>query len=145
MSTVFANIIGAVVTALTNAPAVSPQIWRARSRPMASQHSTAVVVRVQDSTPERNALKGAPFDLQTRIAVECYARTSSNSTSADLAGDTLLAAVYARLMADTTLGGLVADLQLEQLSYDFDADAEQTVCITLILLVSHRVASASIE
>lgn len=142
MTTVFAQIVSAIVTALQAATPVSAQIYRARMRPMAAQHTDAVVVRLLSATPERFDIGGAPVDFTTQIAVECYAR--SNATTADLAADTLLAAVYARLMLDTSLGGLVMDLNLTDITYDFDADAEQTSCVILTLQVRHRASSTTL-
>ena len=139
MSTIFAGIVSAMVSALSAAPAVSAQIFRARLRPLAQQHTTAVVVRVQESQAERAAMHGAPVDFTTTIAVECYARSAT--TSADLAADDLLAAVYAKLAADSTLAGLVGDLYPTAINYDFDADGEQTACVTLFYTVVHRAAN----
>lgn len=142
MSTAFAGIVAAMVDALSSAPAVSAQVYRARMRPMAQQHTTAVVVRIQDAQADRAAMQGAPVDFVTTIAVECYARSATQTP--DLAVDDLLAAVYAKLAADSTLGGLVGDLYPSTLQYDFDTDAEQTACVTLTYQVVHRTANLSL-
>ena len=142
MATQFAAIVGAMVTALGTPTAVSGQIYRARMRPLAAQHTNAVVVRLLGSTAEPNAIQGAPFDWLTQITTECYAR--STTTSPDQAADNLWAAVYARLMADTTLAGLVADLRCTQLAYDYDQDADATVCITATWQASHRSSAGAI-
>ena len=140
--TAFSTIVGAIVTALQGAPAVSPQVYRARMRPIAEQHTTAVVVRLQDAQAERFAINGAPVNQSTTIAVECYARSST--LDPDVAVDTLLADVYAKLAADTTLGGLVSDLFVTGIAWDFDMDAQHTACATLTCLVQHRTANLNI-
>ena len=56
----------------------------------------------------------------------------------------MLANVYAKLMADPSLGGTVMDLNLTGIDYDFDADADNTVCVTLMLQVRHRTNSATL-
>lgn len=142
MTTAFNAIVTAMVAALSAATAVSPNIFRARLRPMAEQHTTAVVVRLQDAQPQRFAIAGAPVDFDTTIAVECYARTST--TTADVAVDALVEAVYAKLAADTTLGGLVGDIFMQSANWDFDADGEQTACATLTFKVVHRTANLTI-
>lgn len=145
MSTVFAQAVGAIVTALGTVPAVSTNIFRARTKPIAKEAADAVVVRVLGSDIERFAINGGPMNLDTQIAVECYARASGASQSPDAAVDALLAKVYARLAANATLGGLVMDLKPTRLDYDFDADGEATACATLTYTVLHRAANLTLE
>jgi hypothetical protein len=103
-----------------------------------------VVVRPVGSQIERFAINGAPMNLQTTIAVECYARAGT-ATAPDAAVDALLAAVYARLQQDTTLGGLVMDLFISRVSYDFDVDEQGSACATVSLEVAHRSSNLSLE
>lgn len=142
MTTAFSAITTAIVAALGAGTPVSPNIYRARLRPMAQQHATAVAVRLQNAFTERFAVANAPVDYDTTMAVECYARSST--TTADVAVDALLEAVYARLASDSTLGGLVGDIWVAALNWDFDADAEQTACVTLTYKVLHRTANLTI-
>jgi hypothetical protein len=51
--------------------------------------------------------------------------------------------VYAKLMADPTLAGAVIALQPQSVSYDFDADGENTVCATFVFTARQRVAAAT--
>ena len=113
-------------------------------RPGASEWATLVVVRLLDAALEPFAIQGAPYNVDTQLAVECYARGSAGQAP-DLAVDDLLAAVYARLAADPTLGGLVSDLQPVTLNYDFDADGEPTASATLTYTVRHRAGNQSLE
>ena len=143
MATVFAGIVASVVALLNAGTPVSPQIDRARLRPVPEGQATAVCVRVKSSELDRLAIRQAPINLDTTVVVECYAR--SNTATPDLVADALLAAVYARLAADPSLGGTVADMQPLSLDYDFDADADRTACISLTYLVRHRTQSLSLE
>lgn len=143
MSTAFAAIVSAMVSALQQEPSVSNQVHRARLRPLPSDWSSAVVVRIQGAELDRLALRGAPINADTAVVVECYARSAT--LQPDLVADTLLAAVYARLAADPTLGGLVADCQALSLTYDFDADADRAACVSITYLVRHRTASLTLE
>lgn len=144
MSTVISQVVGAIVTTLGAATPVSTSIYRTRMRPIAAESADAVVVRPVDSQIERFAINGAPMNLQTTIAVECYARAGA-ATAPDAAVDALLAAVYAKLQADTTLGGLVMDLFVSRIGFDFDVDGEHTACATLSLEVAHRSSNLSLE
>ena len=145
MASQLATIVGAMVSALGTPTAVSAQIYRARLRPLAAQHANALVVRVLSSTPARAAIQGGPIDWDSQIAVECYAR-SATTTAPDLALDALWAATYARLMANSLLGGLLqAELQCTQLAYDFDVDADNTACLVSTWQASHRSTNNSLE
>lgn len=143
MTTKFAGIVAALVAKLQAAPAVSTQVDRARLRPVKESQTTAVVVRIQASTPERFAILNGPTDWDTEIQIECYARSAT--LAADEAVDALLAAVWAKLAADTTLGGLVMDLNPNVLEYDFAAGADNMACVTLALKVLHRTQNLSLE
>ena len=138
----FATIVGALLANLLAAPAVSPNLYRARLRPLPDTASDAVVVRLIDAAPERNTLAGQPIDMTTQVAIECYAKSST--WSADLAVDTLMQSVYTRLMADPTLGGTVMDINLTGLQFGFDAEAEAFACATLTLDVRHRTSGLTL-
>jgi hypothetical protein len=48
-------------------------------------------------------------------------------------------------MADTTLGGAVISLQPQDVSYDFDADGEQTTCVTLVFQILQRATAGTLS
>lgn len=143
MSTAFAAIVGALVASLQAAPAVSANVYRARLRAVPELVRSALVVRLQSSEADSNTLAGSPIDFTTRVAVECYAKSST--LSADLAVDDLLQAAYTRLMTDPSLGGTVMDINLTGVQFDFDADAEQLACATLTLEVLHRTSGITLS
>lgn len=144
MTTAVAAVVSAMVATLQAAPAVSPQVHRARLRPMSADWASAVVVRPLSVAFEPFAIQHAPFTLDTQIAVECYARASAG-TSGDAAVDALMQAVYARLMSDTTLGGLVGDLRPDRLDFDLDADGDNTSCATFTFTVLHSAGNNTLE
>lgn len=141
--TAFNVILAAVKTKLEQAPAVSTQVYRARLKPVAAQHNDAVVIRIQGGSAERFAILGGPTDWDTTIDIECYARSAT--LSPDEAVDALLGKVWARLAADTTLGGLVMLLHQSDLSYDFSGAADDMACATLTLKVMHRTNNPLME
>lgn len=144
MTTAVAAVVSAMVSTLQAAPAVSPQVHRARLRPMAADWASAVVVRPLSVAFEPFAIQHAPFNLDTQIAVECYARASAGTTG-DAAVDALMQAVYARLMSDTTLGGLVGYLRPDRLDFDLDADGDNTACATFTFTVLHSAGNNALE
>lgn len=124
--------VTAIVALLQASPAVAPVVGRVRMRPMAQSGTTQVVVRPVDTqVQEASITSGYPITWDTRLGVECYARAAVGQAP-DVAVDALVAAVYARLMLDPSLGGAVNVLQPQALSYDFDADGENTACATFV-------------
>jgi hypothetical protein len=145
MSTMFATAVGAIVSALNAGTPVATQVARVRLRPMAQATGTAAIVRPLSTEVVETALyPGQPVSWTTVISVECYARSSA-ATTPDIAVDSLVSDVYARLMADTTLGGVVLALQPQSIAWDFDADGENTTCATLLFNARHRSPGATLS
>lgn len=134
----------AMLDALTAGTPVAAQVLRVRLRPIASSQPTAVVVRPLRAEVAEAAMSPIlPISWTSEIAVECYARCGAD-TSPDLAVDALVEAVYARLLADPTLGGVVLALRPQGIAFDFDADGDQTACATLVFNARHRTQGATL-
>jgi|CXWL01.1.fsa_nt_gi hypothetical protein len=132
MTTLINTVTTAVLASLTSGTPVCTQIDRVRLRPIAKASAQAVVVRPAGADVLEQALSpGYPVSWVVALAVECYQRAAVG-VAPDVAVDALLEAVYARLMADPTLGGVLLALQPQSVALDFDADAEQTACATLV-------------
>ena len=143
MTTIVSAAVAAIVAALTAGTPVASQVARVRLRPLAAAQAQAVVVRPLQTDASVSSLSpDLPVSWTSAISVECYARTSA-ATTPDLAVDSLVEAVYARLLADPTLGGVVISLQPQSMSWDFDADGEQTACATLVFQALQRTAGAT--
>ncbi len=142
--TAFVNITAALVARLVAAPAVSANIFRARDRPMAAQYVEALSVQWEGGESSRGAMHGAPVDWLSKFTVECYARATGDVTP-DVAVDPLLAGVAARIAADTTLGGLVADVWLAGLEAEYNAEGQKTGWIRMTYLVQHRTSNLTLE
>lgn len=139
------TLVTAVVAALQAAPAVAPRVERVRLRALPTSATTAVVVRpLAADVLDAELPTGYPYAWTTQLAVECYAR-APQGTAPDVAVDALLSAVYARLMADATLGGAATVLQPQAISYDFDVDGESVVCATLQINALQKTAGASLN
>ena len=142
MTSLVNTAVTAIVASLSSGTPVASQINRVRLRALAANVTQAVVVRpLQTEVTEWAISPGYPVSWATSIAVECYARASAGTTP-DVAVDSLVEAVYARLMADPTLGGAVITLQPQGLQYDFDADADQTACATFQFQARQRGGTA---
>lgn len=143
MTTAFSAITGAFLVALSSAPAVSASIYRARDRELPEARGDAVNVVFEAAEPAPGAIAGAPVDWRTRIAVECYCRTSASS--ADLAMDPLLEKIFARLAADMTLGGLVDDIGYPAIEADYDSQGQKTGWMRLTYTVQHRTSNLTLN
>lgn len=142
MTTLLSAVTTAVLSALQAAPAIAPQVARVRLRPFAGNTTTACVVRpLQAEVADRDM--GGPMLWVCRLAVECYAKTTAQ-TAPDVAVDALMFSVYSRLMADPTLSGTAVRVDPEGVTYDFDADGEQTACATLVFSITHLSSNQSL-
>lgn len=142
--TFVASTMTAMVAKLQEAPAVAPVVGRVRLRPLSATTTTAVVVRPHQAEVQGDELAtGYPISWRASYVVECYARSLS-STSPDAAVDSLVAAVYERLLTDPTLGGVVIQMQPQSIAYDFDVDGEQTTCAVLSFSALHRTVGATL-
>jgi hypothetical protein len=145
MTSMVSTAVAAIVAALSAGTPVAAQIARVRLRPMAQTQAQAVVVRpLQAQVTDASIYTSLPVSWTSAISVECYARTGV-ATTPDVAVDSLAEAVYARLMADPTLGGVVLSLTPQSLSWDFDADGDQTVCAAFVFHALHRSAGTTLS
>jgi hypothetical protein len=139
MSSLIATVTTAMLAALTGAPGV-PAVSRIKLRPLAAGVGQLVVVRPMGAEVVDTDMAGNPVSWSATVAVECYARATAGQAP-DVVVDATVSAVYAALMADATLGGQVIATQPQHISYDFDTDAEQTVCATFTFSVQQTSAA----
>lgn len=143
MNTAFFKITGAIVDLLNAAPAVSPNIYRARDRQIPERNDTAVNVQFNGGLPFEGTILGAPVDWLSKYSVECFAR--SKEVSGDEAVDPLMLQVYGRLAADPTLGGLVFNIGSPSIEAEYTADGEKTGWVRMIFPVEHRTENLTLE
>lgn len=142
MTTAFSAVVQAVIDQLSVEPVVCDTIDRARIRPMSDQTDRLVNVQWDGAFPQRGAIHGAPVDWTTKITVDCYA--SSTKVSGDLAVDPLLQSVYERLAADTTLGGMVIDMNVPSIEVEYTSEGKKTGWVRLTYLVEHRTSNLNL-
>lgn len=143
MITVFAQIVGAVVDRLQATPAVCSTVYRARPNTVPDQVDQAVNVQWDQASGQPLAIQGTPKTWSTRLIVECYAKSLTDS--GDVAVDPLLLAVYERLAQDPTLGGLVADLDCVGIEAETAQEAKRTGWVRLTYIVQHETYNGSLS
>ena len=137
MSTLAADAIGAVVAALSAAPAVADVVTRSRVRPLQVGQATMAMVRPVEASVLEDELAGPVAAWETLIAIECSARPSA-ANAPDVAVDGVLQAVHARMAANPTLGGVVLAITPRKVSWDLDADGDSTVAAVSIFSARQR-------
>lgn len=144
MPSIVNSALTALVAQLSANPAVCNHIGRVRLRAIPKSATSYVVVRPDDGEADTTQVaNAAPVSWSSRIAVDCYARVAAGSAqSPDQAVDPLATSVMARIAADSTLSGAVLAMRPASYAYDFDADGEQTVCLTFVFIVRQRAGSA---
>jgi hypothetical protein len=143
VKTAFAQIVSAVIAALQAEPAICDRIDRARSTLVPEQAEQAVSVQWDGAMPEKATLAGAPIDWETRITVECLARSVRDS--GDVAVDDLLAAVFERLAQDPTLGGLIGDLRIAGIEAENTVEGKKTGWVRLTYIADHRTENGTLD
>ena len=143
MTTAYAQLVTDVVAALSAATPISNQVYRARMRPIAAQHSDAIVVRLGATQVVQKTLAYGRMLCQTELAVECYAK-AANSVAPDAAVDALLQAAYARIAGDATVNAAPRLVIMNAIAWDFDQENDQLGAATMTWQITHEVESAAI-
>ena len=141
----FAAITGALFDLVRAEPPVSANVFRARDRdnPVAEQYADAINVQFDGGQPYPGAIMGAPIDWDSRFTVELFARTTAGT--ADLAVDPLMVKVFKRLLADTTLGGLVDEIGAPTIEAEYTAEQKKTGWVRMTFPVKHRTTNLTLE
>jgi hypothetical protein len=133
----------ALISALLAATALAGgRVVGNRRRPMAAEHASQIYVYLEESIASHEII--GTTDWRTRIRVECVARTASG-VSADDAADALAQDVYARVLADTTLGGKAIDTIAQAMAWTEDEQDTQLSACQLLFSVWHATPDASIS
>ena len=145
MTTAFVTVASAIQAALAAAPALADgRVHINRLTPVAAAHSTAVVVRL-GQTSGREVVLGA-HDWSSDIDVECYARAATGADPA-AAVDSLLESVWTRLAGinASSIGAMALQLN-PAITWQFDDSGETPVaCAVLRIVCTHRTPCNSLE
>lgn len=143
MTTAFFKITSAIVALLVQNPPVSPNIYRCRDRSIPEKSDTAVNVEYVASAPFGATIMAAPVDWVSRYSIECFAR--SKVVEGDAAVDPVMLAVYNRLAADPTLGGLVDNIGSPSIEAEFSIEGDRTGWVRMIFPIEHRTQNQTLE
>ncbi len=140
MTTQHFQIAGAVVDALLAAPAIADgRVHRSRTRPISQGTTSGVVVRLTRSASGDSQMMGGRTTWTTLISVECYGRGTTDVPESG--ADAIVQAVFERLAANPTLGGLAMDLAPfdgSTLEWDFDEQDTAMCAVTAHFVVTHQ-------
>lgn len=137
----------AVVTLLTAAPALAGGNVKANAvRPVAAQHTSAVVVRMLQSRADTPRMLGAGYEWQTLILIECMARAAGSASEPHAAVDALLEAAWSRIAAWQPASNLgVIDVRMTpEISWQVEDGDVPVVLATINVTVQHRTQSTSL-
>lgn len=119
-------------------PPLSPRILENRKMSLPEGLASQIQVYRVDSRPDLELIhSSAPIDWTTTLRTVIKAR-KSGATTAEAVADDLMAACYARVMADQTLGGTVMELSTGDFSWDQDEGDTTVAIVTWDLTVLHR-------
>jgi hypothetical protein len=103
-----------------------------------------ISVQFDGARPQSGAINGTPVDWTSQFSIECFARAAASEEN-DEAVDPLLKAVYERLAADTTLGGLVFDVGVPMIEAEYTAEGERTGWVRMTYPIEHRTENSTLE
>lgn len=140
--TVFYDACTALIDLLEDEPAVAvDQIVRGRRTPMPEGVDSRVTIRPADADEMPISVHEAPIDRMLIVAINLDVR----DTDAEAELDVLLKAVYAKLMTDSTLGGVAIDITPGRITWDFDSLDDDVASAALLFNVRLRTPHNSLE
>ncbi len=110
VNSVHHSVCQAIAALLLVAPVLAlGNVVANRKRPMPLGINSQIFVYFEESSATRGEIRNAPVDWRTRVRVECVARDVPGQL-AETTADAMGVQVYARVMADVSLGGLALDV-----------------------------------
>lgn len=121
------------------------RVYENRDFNLAQGKDSQVHVNFRRSTPDKSSMQyaGHPIDWGTEIEIKVLTRKTDAGEASDLA-DAIWVDIFGLVMADQTLGGLVAYLDIAEAEIE-DAEADTSTCrLTWSFTAQHRTDSNSI-
>ena len=119
MATKREQIIAALKTSLANTTGVSTRIYRSRIEPITNGESPAIVIEPIQDEPNINSASYLKIDWTLRIRIVVIVR----GTIPDKVSDPTVESLFAKVLTDTTVGGLARDIRPATQSFEvLDAD-----------------------
>jgi len=144
-STAFNAIAAGVIATLQAGSPVADLIERARprTRPIAEQYDSAVIVRLASGDADLASIEGGRTNWETLIELELHVRGTSGQAP-DVLVDPLMYEVHARLMADPSVGVAGVDLQLAGVRWGASAESDRVGDARLVYRATHQTESATL-
>lgn len=134
MATKREQIMQAVMAALSGTTGVGSRIYRSRADKFSASEAPALNVLPDNEDPAEYTT--GKVDAKLAIEVQVYHRSSS--TPPDQLADPVVEDVHARMMADSTLGGLAIDISENGTSWDFDESDRTQLLVRMRFVIWHR-------
>lgn len=141
-------VIAGALAVLRQAPAVTtgPLAEDIDVRSLGEDVTEAVSLSLTGSEPQNpTAIFGHPIDWVSTLQVEAYARSDSASALGGRASRALQAKVYARLMANPSLGGAADDIRAPTLNTEGAVLDTRMGCCTASYPVLHRTQARTLD
>ena len=113
------QIIAALKTTLAGTTGVSTRIYRSRIEPITNGESPAIVIEPVTDEPSINSSNYLKIDWTLRLRIVVIVR----GTIPDKVSDPTVESLFAKVLTDTTVGGLARDIRPATQSFEvLDAD-----------------------
>lgn len=127
MSSIREQILVKIVTVLAGTSGVGSNIFRSRVIPLTRTDAPSIVVRPSNGMEHVTLLGSLVAERLLSVDIEIYVR----GDPADSLVDPIISSAHAKIMADTTLGGLCARIT-EQGSQWADKEADLTAGVLTV-------------
>ena len=139
MTTKREQILSAIATALATTAGVNGRVYRSRVTAMQRAESPAIVIEPISDTPTQNTSLPT-LDWRMRVRVTVIVR----GDVPDQLADPIIESMYAKMVADLTLGGYAIDVQPDEVTYNM-LDADQPAGVIFNdYIVQYRTSVASL-
>lgn len=133
------TILARIATTLASTSGVSGRVYRSRVEPLARGESPALVIEPSSDQATLDTVATLFWTLTVRIT--CVVR----SAIPDQAADAVMLDAHAKLMADTTLGGLVVDIVPGTMTFELIEADQAAGVISVEYQVTYRTSRDSLS
>jgi len=138
MSSKRETILARIATVLAGTSGVGSRIYRSRVEPLARGELPALVIEPSNDAADLSQLGVITWTLNARVIILVA------GVAPDQVADPIALDVHSKIMADTTLNGLVVDIVPAQTSFDLFEGDQPRGAITINFTILYRTARESI-
>jgi|TARA_B100001093_G_scaffold341067_1_gene325821 hypothetical protein len=128
------QILAAVKTNLANTTGVADRIYRSRVEPIARGETPAIVIEPITDEPTVSSSTYLKIDWTLRIRVVVVIR----GTTPESIGDGTIESLHAKMLTDTTIGGLAKDVRPSTQTFEFIEGDQPSGVITCEYEIDYR-------